>query len=180
MEATEYAVEPLAAHHDRTVFDSGSVPLDHYFRHQAGQDARNRVARCFVLRHLASEHVAGYYTLNAYGISPSDLPPAIAHRLLRYPLIPAILLGRLAIDRRFQGQKLGRRLLLSALARAMASSTEVAAFAVIVDALDEAARRFYERYDFQPFPDTPTRLFLPMRSIEQSGLGHTDADRPAG
>lgn len=168
--AAEYAVEPLAAHHDRAAFESGSAPLDRYFRQQAGQDERNRVARCFVLRQLASDRVIGYYTLSAYGVRPSELPDEVVRRLPRYPLIPAILLGRLAVDRRFHGQGFGRDLLFSALTRALTSSAEIAAFAVIVDAKDDAARRFYERYDFRAFPDDPSRLFLPMRLIAQGGL----------
>lgn len=86
-------------------------------------------------------------------------------KLPRYPLVPATLLGRLAVDRRHQGKGYGRFLLADALYRALRS--EVASFAVIVDAKDDSARAFYEREGFLPFPDQQMKLFLPMADIEQ-------------
>jgi GNAT superfamily N-acetyltransferase len=72
----------------------------------------------------------------------------------------------LAVSQRFRGQKLGEFLLLDALYRCLQQSKEIASAAVIVDAKDEAAKRFYEHFEFVPLPDTPRRLFLPMRTIE--------------
>jgi GNAT superfamily N-acetyltransferase len=169
-----YIVEPLAVYHDRSRFISGSADLDRYFRQQVGQDVRNNVARCFVLCFTPGGDPLGYYTLSSYGVQPQELPSDIVRRLPRYPLIPTILLGRLAVDARYQGQGLGRRLLFSALARALTFSKEIAAYAVIVDAKDGDARRFYERYDFRAFSEQSRRLYLPMRLIEQSGLRLAD------
>ena len=156
-------VEALGAHHDRSLFASGAEPLDRYFRTQAGQEARKRVAAPFVLV-LSDDSIAGFYMLSATAIHLPELPDAVARKLPHYPLIPATLLGRLAVDQRHQGMGYGRFLLADALYRAVHS--EIASFAVIVDAKDESAKRFYERESFQPFPDQPLKLFRAMADIE--------------
>jgi GNAT superfamily N-acetyltransferase len=157
-------IEALNAKHDRSAFDSGAEALDRYFRVQAGQDARKNIAAPFVLL-LAGGSIAGYYTLSSTSVQLGELPEKTARKLPRYPLIPATLLGRLAVDRRHQGKGYGRFLLADALHRAVRS--EIASFAVIVDAKDESARRFYERESFLPFPDQPMKLFRPMADIAQ-------------
>jgi len=98
-------------------------------------------------------------------IDLGELPELIVRKLPRYPLVPATLLGRLAVDRRRQGKGYGRFLLADALYRAAGS--EIASFAVIVDAKDDSARRFYERESFLPFPDQPMELFRPMADLKQ-------------
>ena len=155
-------VETLGPQHDRSTFDSGVEQLDRYFRVQAGQDARKNMAAPFVLV-LPGGIVAGYYTLSATGVTLADLPAQLARKLPRYPLVPATLLGRLAVDRRYRGKGYGRYLLADALFRSVRS--EIASFAVIVDAKDENARRFYERESFLPFADRPLKLFRPMADI---------------
>ncbi|SEI22775.1 Acetyltransferase (GNAT) family protein [Rhizobium tibeticum] len=157
-------VEILGSQHDRSLFDSGVEPLDRYFRVQAGQDARKNMAAPFVLV-LADGTVAGYYTLSSTAVNLGDLPEKTVRKLPRYPLVPATLLGRLAVDRHHQGKGYGRFMLADALFRAVES--EIASFAVIVDAKDDNARRFYERESFLPFPDQPMKLFRPMVDIEQ-------------
>jgi len=157
-----FRVEMLGPQHDRKSFESGVEPLDRYFRTQAGQDARNNMAAPFVLV-LPTGAIGGFYTLSSTGIRLTELPVQTTKRLPRYPLVPAILLGRLAVDRQFQGRGFGRFLLADALHRAVRS--EIASFAVIVDAKDEAARRFYERESFLPFPDQPMKLFRTMTDI---------------
>ena len=107
--------------------------------------------------------IGGYYTLSATGVKPTQFPADITRKLPRYPLIPATLLGRLAVDQTCRGRGYGRFLLADALFRAVRS--EIASFAIIVDAKDEAARRFYERESFLPFPDQPLRLFRSMADI---------------
>jgi len=157
-------VEPLTSSHDRSEFESGVEPLDRYFRTQAGQDARKNMAAPFVLV-VPEGTVAGYYTLSATCVQLGELPAQTVRNLPRYPLVPATLLGRLAVDRRQQGKGYGRFLLADALYRAARS--EIASFAVIVDAKDESARRFYERESFLPFPDQPMKLFRPMADIRR-------------
>jgi GNAT superfamily N-acetyltransferase len=155
-------IEPLASRHDRAGFESGVEPLDRYFRTQAGQDARKNMAAPFVLL-LPDGGVAGYYTLSSTSVRLAELPALTVRKLPRYPLVPATLLGRLAVDRRQQGKGYGRFLLADALYRAARS--EIASFAVIVDAKDDNARRFYERESFLPLPEQPMRLFRPMADI---------------
>jgi GNAT superfamily N-acetyltransferase len=155
-------VEILGPHHDRSGFESGVEPLDRYFQAQAGQDARKKLAAPFVLV-LKDGSVAGYYTLSSTAIRLAELPEATVRKLPRYPLVPATLLGRLAVDRRRRGLGYGRFLLADALYRVVRS--EIASFAVIVDAKDESARSFYARESFLPFRDQPLKLFLPMSSI---------------
>ena len=155
-------VEILGPAHDRGSFSSGVDQLDRYFRTQAGQDARKNMAAPFVLV-LPDDAIGGYYTPSSTSIKLVDLPQEIARRLPRYPLVPATLLGRLAVDRSHRGKGYGRFLLADALFRAVRS--EIASFAVIVDAKDNEARRFYERESFLPFPDRPLQLFRPMADI---------------
>jgi len=156
-------VEVLGPQHDRASFESGVEPLDRYFRTQAGQDARKNVAAPFVLV-LSDGAIAGYYTLSSTAVNVGEWPAQAVSKLPRYPLIPATLLGRLAVDRRHQGNGYGRFLLGDALLRAVRS--EIASFAVIVDA-KENARRFYERESYLPFPDQPLRLLRPMADIAE-------------
>lgn len=155
-------IEPLSQHHIRTDFSCGVPALDRYFRTQAGQDARKHVAAPFVMI-LADTTIAGFYTLSATAVAAPELPAETIRKLPRYPLIPATLLGRLAVDLRQRGKGYGRFMLADALFRSCRS--EIASFAVIVEAKDEAARGFYLRESFLPFPDHPLRLFLPMADI---------------
>ncbi len=155
-------VEPLGSNHDRSRFESGVETLDRYFRAQAGQDARKHMAAAFVLL-LPDGTVAGYYTLSSTSLQLGELPEQTARKLPKYPLVPATLLGRLAVDWRQQGKGHGRFLLADALYRAARS--EIASFAVVVDAKDQNARRFYERESFLSFPDQPMKLFRPMTDI---------------
>ncbi|MGE0340010.1 MAG: GNAT family N-acetyltransferase [Xanthobacteraceae bacterium] len=156
-------VEILGPHHDQSGFESGIEPLDRYFRIQAGQDARKNMAVPFVLV-LPDRTVAGYYTLSSTSVvNLAELPEQVARKLPRYPLVPATLLGRLAVDRRQQGKGYGRFLLADALYRIVRS--EIASFAVVVEAKDDDARRFYERESFLPLPDQPMKLFRPTSDI---------------
>jgi len=122
------------------------------------------MAAPFVLL-LGDGTIAGYYTLSSTSVQLAELPVQTVRKLPRYPLVPATLLGRLAVDRRQQGKGYGRFLLADALYRAARS--EVASFAVIVDAKDDSARRFYERESFLALPDQPMKLFRPMADIRR-------------
>lgn len=155
-------VEALTTLHDRSTFVSGVEPLDRYFRTQAGQEARKNISAPFILV-LTDGMIGGYYTLSSTTVQLGELPANTAKRLPRYPLIPATLLGRLAVDNRCQGRRFGRFLLADALHRACRS--EIDSFAVVVDAKDDTARRFYERESFLALPDQPMKLFRPMEDI---------------
>jgi GNAT superfamily N-acetyltransferase len=157
-------VEPLAKHHQRAGFSCGIVPLDRYLKTQASQDAKRSVAAPFVAVTLDNT-IAGYYTLSAFSVELAALPGAQARKLPKYPTLPATLLGRLAVDQHHHGQGMGEFLLVDALFRSYRASTEIASYAVVVDAKNDTAMAFYQHYDFVAFPDTPTRLFLPMNII---------------
>ena len=163
--SSSYVIEPLERRHDRKPFACGQADLDRYLKQQARQEAARRVAATFVAVERGKVVVVGYYSLSATGVPLRDLPPQTAARLPRYPLLPATLLGRLAVDRNHQGRKLGEFLLVDALQRSLAQSDEIGSIAVIVDASDDRAGAFYEHFEFIAFPDQPRRLFLPMASI---------------
>lgn len=162
----DFRVEPLGKAHDRAAFSCGIEALDNYLRKQASQDVAKRVAICFVLT-PDGKTIAGFYTLSQYSVDLEKLPEEIARRLPKYPEVPTTLLGRLAVNEQFRGQGLGEYLLLDALRRSLDQSRHVASAAVVVDAKDEAARRFYQHFGFLALPDTPNRLFLPMKTIEE-------------
>ena len=109
--------------------------------------------------------IAGYYSLSSTAVRLAELPETTRKRLPRYPLVPATLLGRLAVDRAYRSQGLGERLLLDALRRSLDASRTVASVAVIVDAKNETGTAFYTHYGFAPFPNRPLRLFLPMKTL---------------
>ena len=153
----------LEAHHDRARFCCGIPELDKYLHERAGQDLKRNLAAVFVLTE-DSKTIAGFYTLSAHTISGSDLPQELANRLPRFP-IPVTLLGRMAVAQTLQGAGLGEHLLLDALHRALHGSRQVASWAVVVDA-KAGARSFYLKHDFIPLPESPDRLFLPMKTIE--------------
>ena len=164
MSGAPFQLAPLDAAYDRTAFRSDSEPLNRYLQNQATQDIRRRVAACFVA--LADgQRIAGYYTLASASLLLADLPPSTGKKLPRYPTVPAVRMGRLAVDQEFKGQGLGGALLADALNRAARS--EIAAFALMVDAKDEAAAAFYRHHGFIALPDSPLTLFLPLATIQQ-------------
>lgn len=155
-----FVVEPLAPDHDRTAFACGVDALDRYLQHQAGQDVRRRAAACFVAREIATGRIAGYYTLAAGSVLLSGIPAPLAKRLPRYPSVPVALLGRLAVGLAWRGLSLGGALLWDAVDRAARS--DVAVFALVVDAKDTQADSFYRHHGFVTFGSLPGRLILPF------------------
>jgi len=163
--AESFRIEPLSGDHDRSKFLSGSDALDRYFREQASQDIKRRIAMCFVAVAAKAGGVAGYYTLTATSVALNALSPEITKKLPRYPVVPAVLLGRLAVTRDYQRQGLGGILLADALKRA--ARAELGVFAMVVDATDAAAQRFYEHYGFVLLPGEARRLCLPITAALQ-------------
>ena len=161
-------IEPLGKRHDRVTFSCGLPELDRYLAHQAGQDVRRRVARVFVCTARDTAAVLGFYTLSALSVDLSALPDALSRKLPRHP-VPCALIGRLAVDRSAQGSGLGGMLLADALSRTVVAGESVAMYALIVDAANESAKRFYERFGFAPLTDHPMRLFLPLGHASLQG-----------
>jgi len=162
-----YIIEPLGKNHNRAVFSCEDQTLDTYLHKQASQDAKRHLATPFVLIKPPNPAVIGYYTLSQMSVHLEALPPNIGKNLPKYPEVPVTLIGRLARSRGHRSHGIGEFLLMDALHRSWALSSKVAAFAVVVDAKDEWARAFYERYEFQLFPNQPKRLFIPMAKLDK-------------
>ena len=155
----------LDAAHDRSAFDSGSPALDRYLKEQVSQDMRRRVATCFVALSATDndQRIAGYYTLASASVPLTELPAEAARKLPRYRAVPTVRMGRLTVDQAFKGQGLGGALLGDALIRAARS--EIAAYALVVDAKDEMAAAFYLHHGFIALPETPLTFFLPLATV---------------
>jgi GNAT superfamily N-acetyltransferase len=158
----------LGEQHDRGSFTCGVESLDRYLKTQAGQDVRRKVNAVFILSEVSEPtQVLGYYTMCAMAISQGDVPEAARKHVPRYPLVSATLIGRLAVAKERQGQRLGAVLLADAVQRAFDSAGTVGSSIVMVDRLDEAAAGFYAAHGFLQLPDS-LRLVLPMRMASGS------------
>jgi ribosomal protein S18 acetylase RimI-like enzyme len=160
-----FRLEPLGEEHERAPFRCGEDALDRYFQTQVTQDIRRRVANCFVAVETATSHVAAWYTISAASIPLTDLPPEEASRLPRYPTVPAVRIGRLAVDQRFQGRGLGAALLADAASRTL--KADAAAFTLLVDAKSDQAIAFYQRFGFRILSSQPRTLFLPLATARK-------------
>src|SRR3989339_1430753 len=143
-----FSISLLEKNHDRKSFCCEIDSLDSYFHNQAGQDSRKQISVTYVLYDQKLNKVAGYYTLSATTIELSALPEILAKKLPAYPYLPATLIGRLAIDVNYKKQGLGEILLIDALKRAHRASLEVASLAIVVDAINSDAEKFYKKYGF--------------------------------
>ncbi|MDR1275035.1 MAG: GNAT family N-acetyltransferase [Candidatus Accumulibacter sp.] len=161
--SASFLVSPLESADDRKAFHSGSVALDRYLREQVTQDVRRRVSTCFVAR--VEARIAGYYTLASASLPLHHLPANISRKLPRYPTVPTVRMGRLAVDHAYRGQGIGGALLADALDRAIRS--EIAAVALMVEAKDDSAVAFYEHHGFIALSDLPMTLFLPLATVIQ-------------
>lgn len=149
---------------NRAGFDCGNAALNDYFQRRAGQDQRRRYAVCFVALDVVSEGVAGYYTLSSGTVDLDRLPEDLTARLPRYPAVPVVKIGRLAVDHNFQGTGLARILLADAYTRIL--HLDVGAYAIAVDAVDDQAEAFYVHHGFlkmQSRVATDRLLILPIR-----------------
>ena len=169
MTAAAFRIEPLGETHNRTAFRCGEEALDRYFQTQATQDIRRRIANCFVAVDIVTGQVAAFYTLSAASIPLVDLPPEETRRLPRYPTLPAVRIGRLAVDERFQGRGLGAALLMNAADRTLRS--DAAAFTLLVDAKNDQAVAFYQHYGFRTLATHPRTLFLPLATAQKALFG---------
>ena len=148
---------------DRSDFRSGVEPLDRYFRSQAGQDVRRRMAVCITALEAETDVLAGFYTLSAADIAIDAVPEQLTRKLPRYPTLPAARLGRLAVDERFRGRGLGGALLHDAVLRAV--GTDLGIHAIVVDAKDAAAEAFYRHHGFEAYSSTPGTLIAPLTRL---------------
>lgn len=156
--------------HERSVFSYGNDSLDNYIHRQASQDLKKKVATVFVLIDTPNVDIIVYYTLSSYTVEIASLDKTFSKSLPRYPLLPATLLGRLAVDSNYQGRGFGELMLMDALKRVLNATVQIASLAVVVEAINEDGVRFYQKYGFQQFREYPLKLYLPIKSIAASGL----------
>ena len=168
--------QPLSR--DRAAFSCGVPALDDYLKRQASQDGRRNIARVFIAVPPGTNTIAGYYTLSSLSISLDEIPEVLARRLPKYGELPAALVGRLARDLRYRGQGVGEILLADAIRRVAGASSEIAIYAVVADAQDDAAAAFYESFGFRSQASRPHRLFLPTATA-LDGLDEESRQRPA-
>jgi ribosomal protein S18 acetylase RimI-like enzyme len=163
-----FRLEALSEAHDRAAFVCGDEALDLYFGTQVTQDIRRHITNCFVAIEIGSGKLAGYYTIAATSIPLTGLPQELTKRLPRYPTVPAVRIGRLAIDQGFQGRGLGAAVLADAAKRTFEAPP--AAFALVVDAKNDRAVAFYQHHGFIPFAGRPRTLFLTIATAAKSLL----------
>lgn len=148
--------------HDRKRFECGVPALEDYIRRFADQHRRRGISSVFVLADSARpEHILGYYTLSAAEVDGERLAPADRKKLPRYP-VPCFRMGRLACRSDQQGRGLGKLLVGCAVDRCLKARQQVGAFALIVDAKDDAAASFYMHFGFNRFMDAELALYLPL------------------
>jgi GNAT superfamily N-acetyltransferase len=170
MSPAPFRFDVLSKAHDRTAFHCGDDALDEYLRTGVTQDIRRRITNCFVfvVVETGAIQLAAYYTLSAASIPLLDLPPDEAKRLPRYPILPAVRIGRLAVDQRYQRRGLGELMLINAVHRTMQDAA--AAFALLVNAKNDQATAFYQRYGFRLIAGKPRTLFLPLATAQKALL----------
>jgi len=156
---------PIDQRYQRDSFDCGYPVLNDYLKKYARQNHIKGIAKTFVVIPASGRlKVDGYYTINSSVIEYESIPDDFKRRIPAYP-VPAVLIGKLAVDKSVQGQGLGRELLVNALIRVVRAAQEIGIFAVRVDAIDVKAKEFYLKHEFIPFQDKELSLFLPMKTI---------------
>lgn len=159
-------IELLDKKHNREDFDCGKELLNNYLKTQAGQDIKRKLSACFVLSENGAS-IQGYYTLSNNSIPLNSFPEHIQKKLPKtYNSIPTTLLGRLAIDKKYQGKGIGKILLIDALKRSYETSQNIGSFAIVVDPIDEEAENFYKKYDFITLPDSK-KMFIATKTLQE-------------
>ena len=161
-----YLTVSLAKSHRKKEFSCGVDLLDIYLHKQAGQDIRRKLAACFVLEDQPGS-IGAYYTLSNTGIPLDSVPESHRKNLPgSYSAIPATLIGRLAVDKKYQGKGKGKLMLVDALKRSYEASLKIGSFAVVVDPINQDAEEFYSTFGFIKLPDSG-KMFLPMKTVEK-------------
>lgn len=155
----------LEATHRRDDFDCGDAALNDFLRRYARQQQERDFSRTYVVLGDDAITVTGFVSVSAAQVGTSSLPGRL--KLPRYP-VPALRIGRLAVDRRAQGRSLGRELIRFGLNLSLELAGRVGIYAVVIDAKNEAAREFYERLGFVRFRDSPLSLFLPIATLRKA------------
>jgi GNAT superfamily N-acetyltransferase len=157
--------------HDQSGFSCGNPALDAYVQYALARDEDHHTAAGYVLVDTGDpadrRRVIGYFTLNSFGLPKKQARRRDRDKVLGiYDPVPAVLIGRLALDARFQGQELGNALLATALKQVLAIRESLGVTVAVVHAIDEQAAQFYEHFGFTPFRDEPYHLYYPLKTFE--------------
>jgi ribosomal protein S18 acetylase RimI-like enzyme len=158
--SARFYIEPLAKTHSRVDFTCGNERIDSYFRDTVSQDVKRKYATCFVAREIATDRVAGFYTLSSSNVPLTEVPEILAKKLPRYPTVPAVLIGWLGRHSDYAGVGLGEALLFHAIKTV--ATAPIGAHAIFADAIDDAAAAFYAAFGFTPLIQRPRTLYLPV------------------
>ena len=159
----EFIIEGLTKAHDLASFDCGTASLNEWLQRFALQNQQADAAKVYVA-HQRDHVVVGYHSLTAGSVRRDDAPARVAKGLANHP-VGVALLGRLAVDRRQKGKGLGRALLLDALMRIAQAADTIGIRALLVDAIDEGAKRFYLHFNFEVSPLDSMHLMLLMKDL---------------
>ena len=165
MPPRRFIIEKLSSRHDRSAFDCGVEELNAYLEKYSGQHERRGISRTYVAVEAGENVALGYYSISSGAVAFDSVPENLPH----HP-VPAALIGRLAVDKSARGHGLGEMLLMHALRSAQRASEVVGIYGVVVDAWDEAAKRFYLKYGFNELKDDRLHLYLSMKVIRQLKL----------
>jgi len=158
------SVEKLRRDHAVEGFDCGREQLNQYPLRYAWQNQQAGAAQTYV--GVVGESIVGFHTLAVGQVTYDDAPQRLTKGLARHP-VPIVLLARLAVDRRWQNQGLGKALLKDAMQRTLQAADIAGVRALAVHAKDDEARRFYERFDFVPSPSDPMHLFVLLKDVRR-------------
>ena len=159
-------IVPLSQHHVKSSFDCGMPLLNTFLHKYATQNAKNDASKTYVYISQSSNEVAGYYTLSYGSTNPSSAPMRVRKNMPHYP-IPVLMIGRLAVDKKYQGLGLGAALLKDALLKAIEASHIAGLKAVVVSAKNDIAVEFYKKFDFEESMLDKYSLMLPISVIEK-------------
>ncbi len=160
-----WVVEKLSSDHHRESFDCGRELLNNFLTRLASQYRKKNLGQTYVVA-TPDKRVVGYYTISTSRVDFDNVPDDLRRQYPQIP-IPVVLLGRLAVDKAFQGRGVGKTLLVKALRQAAELSDTIGIAAVEVHALDDQARAFYLKYGFTSLSDDQQHLYLPIRTIKR-------------
>jgi GNAT superfamily N-acetyltransferase len=163
------APEALRATHDLSEFDSGVPPLDEWLRRRAISNQESGASRTYVIG--SARRVVGYYALVVGAVARGDATPRARRNMP--DTVPVMVIGRLAVDRRHQGRGLGRALMRDAVLRTLQAAEIAGIRVILVHAISDTARRFYESCGFRSSPVDPVTLMITLADARRALLGDT-------
>jgi hypothetical protein len=166
MSLPDWREEPISKKHDRASFDCGGPAMNEFLRHHARQSHDKGAAKTFLaISNADSKTILGFYSLSPASLEYARSPETVRKGLARHD-VPVFRLGRLAVNLQVQGQGLGGQLILSAGRRCLRAATEVGGVALLIDAKNERAAKWYSSYGAIPLADAPLSLLLPLATVQ--------------